>query len=571
MGRTPWTHLSNRWRNWQNGATGRELLSAGRCEKRPGRRVIETRHGDVGRAVTFGDVLRKLIEGQSISELASAINVDKSVIYRWRQNDRVPQLDSQHVDNLARTLRLTGPERERLRQAQIATLSAPRRLAPRPPKTARASHTMVDQLLVRSASPSPLLLPSAPAPAKRTAQPAVHRTGALRGRDAVIAQAIELLRAAPQATGHAEILLPVQGGSLFAGVEGEAEVYAAWQQALRGALARGWQVTQLWRLDRDVTRTFNLVETMLNLIGSGRYHPRFFERYGLLRPPYDMIIVPPSTALLMFSTESDEVVDGGWVVKDEEHVALLIQHFEQLRARTRPLLQEFNPQLQELELTRALTEAESRLGGRRLIRKGLSALTNPPAWWRADSRFLDYVVRSGFVRGADLPAYRATLERRWQSFTRRVQTFEFRDICPASVIERMAAGDDYIRPDDPQAGFDVSLGQRLEHLRHVAEIVRTYPNYHLALPNSREEELLSIEPARCVDGDHDAFINTVSHDERGETVRVDLHITEGTIVWALREHFDSLWERIAEQHRERGYVLHCLEEQIALLEQRVGQ
>lgn len=551
--------------------TGGETLSEKRRKHPPGRRAIENLRGGVGHADTFGAVLGDLIHDRStISALAAAINVDKSIIYRWRRNERVPQLNAGYVDKIANALGLTSWERERLRRAQVVSLSEQRLPPSRSPKHASASRNAVDRLLAHSTSPSPMPL-STPAPAKHAAQSAVHRTGALSGRPAVIAQAIELLRAAPQAAGHAEILLPVQGGSLFAGVEGEAEVYAAWQQALRGALARGWQVTQLWRLDRDVTRTLNLVETMLNLVGSGRYHPRFFERYGLLRPPYDMIIVPPSTALLMFSTQSDEVVDAGWIERDEERVALLIQHIERLRAQTRPLLQEFKPHVQELELTRALAAAESRPGGRLLIKNGLSALTDPPAWWRADSLFLDYVVRSGFVRRTDLPAFQTALERRWRSFTRRVRDFEFRDICPASVIERMAAGAEYLRPDDPQSGFSVPLEQRLEHLRHVAEMVRTYPNYRLALLDRREERLLSIEPTRSMDGDHDAFISTVSTDERGEMVRVDVHITEGTIVWALREHFDSLWEHIAEQHREPGYVLNILEKQIALLEQRVGQ
>jgi hypothetical protein len=111
---------------------------------------------------------------------------------------------------------------------------------------------------------------------------------------------------------------------------------------------------------------------------------------------------------------------------------------------------------------------------------------------------------------------------------------------------------------------------RLEHLCHVASMLRTYPNYHLALLDRGEEERLSVEPAREVNGDHDAFIGTWSRDEHGEVVRVDLHIAEGTIVWALREHFESLWERIAEQHRERTYALRCVQEQIAVLQQRLG-
>lgn len=518
---------------------------------------------------SFGDVLRDLLGETPVRALAEAIHVERSAVYRWLRNERVPQLDTEHAANIAKALRLTPQSMDRLRRAQIATLSEPRTSKSELSRRAHASRSAVEQLLARSASPS---LPPIPARVMRRSQVTASQAIALKGHAEVMSCAIELLTAAPnvQGQGQPEILISVQGGRLFAEIEGGMGMQAAWQQALSGALARGWHIVQLWRLDRDVRRTLSLVETMLHLVGSGRYHPQYFERYGQLRPPYDVMIVPASAVLLMFATESDDVVDAALVLRDEDQIALVARHFEQLRAHTQPMFREFNPQLQELEYTHALADAESRVGGRMVIKNGLSALTYPPSWWRTDSHFLQHVVRSGFVKPADLPVYQADLERRWQAFLTHVKDFQYRDVCPGAVVERMAMHADYMRPDEPLSGLDVPPQLRLEHMRHLVDLVRSYPNYHLALPDHREVEMLSIEPAREVAGDHDAFVGAWSGNERGNVARVDLHITEGTIVWALREHFESLWERIAEQHRERGYVLHCLEEQMTLLEQRAG-
>ncbi|HKS71320.1 MAG TPA: hypothetical protein VJQ45_12930, partial [Ktedonobacterales bacterium] len=271
------------------------------------------------------------------------------------------------------------------------------------------------------------------------------------------------------------------------------------------------------------------------------------------------------------STEDADAVDAAVVLTDEAQVAVLEGHFAQLHAHTRQLLEEFQPQMQELEYTRALADAESYPGGRMVIKNGLSAITYPPSWWRTDSWFLDQVVRTGLVQRADIPAYRADLERRLQAFSRQVRDFPYRDVCPATVVERIGAGDAYVRPDEPHSELDVAPKLRLEHLHRVAEMLRSYPNYHLALIDRREEQLVSTEPAREVTGDHDAFIGVASRNEHGDVAHVDLHITEGTIVWALREHFENQWERIAEQHRDRDYVLRYVEQQIALLEQRVGE
>ena len=520
-------------------------------------------------AESFGEVLRDLLSDMPVRTLARAISVEQSLVYRWLRNDRVPRLGTEHVANVAVALRLDAAARARLRQAQIAELSRPR--APRSASSTqeRASRTAVDHLLERSADPSP---PPIPAPHQWHA-PAIRRSAvALNGSAEVISAAIELVGATHKpAASQTTILLSMQGGKLFAGVEGERELHATWQHALRDALSRGREVVQLWRLDRDVGRTLSLVEEMLQLVGSGRYYPRYFERYGLLRPPYDLIIIPPKAALLIFSTKDADAVDAAVALTDEAQVALLERHFAQLHARTRQLLEEFRPQVQELEYTRALADAESRAGGRMVIKNGLSALTYPPSWWRTDSWFLDQVVRSGLVQRADIPAYRADLERRWRAFTRRVREFPYRDVCPASVVERIGAGDQYTRADEPHSGYEVAPELRLAHLRRVVEILRSYPNYHLALIDQHEEQAVSVEPAREVVGDHDAFIGVGSRSERGDVAHVDLHITEGTIAWALREHFESQWERIAERHRDRDYVIHCVEQQIALLEQRIAR
>lgn len=521
---------------------------------------------------SFGDVLRDLLGDMPVRALAEAIHVERSVVYRWLRNERVPQLDTEHPANIAEALNLSLRARDRLQEAQIASLSKPRPPAKSASRRARTAHTAVEHLLSRTATPA-----TAPGPISAPHQQRTHsapsRAVVLSGRAAVLSAAIELVAAAPASpVGEPpQIMLSMQGGQLFAGLAGGGELEAGWQQALSAALARGTEVVQLWRLDRDVGRTLSLVEAMLQFVGTGRYHPRYFERYGLLRPPYDLIIVPPRAALMMFSSEGADVVDAALVLSDEEQIALATRHFAQLRAHTRKMLQEFNPQVQELEYALALADAESHVGGRMVIKDGLSALTYPPSWWRTDSRFLHYVVRSGLVKRADLPTYRAALERRWQAFLSLVRDFQYRDVCPSAVVERMASHADYARADEPLSGLDVPSQLRLEHLRHLVDMVRSYPNYHLALPDRHEVEQLSIEPAREVTGEHDAFIGTWSRNEHGDVARVDVHITEGTIVLALREHFENVWERIAEQHRERGYVLRCLEEQMALLQQRAGR
>jgi hypothetical protein len=144
----------------------------------------------------------------------------------------------------------------------------------------------------------------------------------------------------------------MQGKDFFDDVPDAQDLQERWQLALRNAVRRGWEIEQLWRLDRNVDRSLRLVGTMLDLVGSGRYHLRYFERYGTLRPPYDLVVVPGVAAMMLLATGNPDHVDGTLVLTDPGQIETVRAHFAQLRALTRPLLHGYLPPTYEIQGTR---------------------------------------------------------------------------------------------------------------------------------------------------------------------------------------------------------------------------
>lgn len=523
----------------------------------------------------FGDFLRECLRETRVRDLADAIHVEQSVVYRWLRNERAPRLSSAHIANIALYLRLDARRLDQLKQAQLTSLELP---APpggagkkRRPATRQDRQAAVRRFLEHTHAdlPSPPSGGGAGRGAGESRRPRAisAQSSPVRGRLAVTHRAIELLESAPACDPEqgGSILLSMQGKKTFEGLPDAQGVQNAWQAALRQVLRRGWRIEQLWRLDRNVDRSVRLVETMLDLVGSGRYWPRYFDRYGVLDPPYDVLVVPGHAAMLSLATDEPEADDAAFVFARQEEIALVAGHFRRLREHTKPLLRGFFPRTQEIDYTRALVAGEGGPGGRLSIKHGPSGLTYPPHWWRPETAWARVWVESGLVAEGDLPEYLECLQARFRQFQRFVRDHDYRDVCSRRGLDELAESGRYDY-DDPQSGQDASPQMRLEHLRNIVDMLKTYDRYHLALLDPREEREIPTIPAREVAGGDDAFIGTWSRDASEAAVTVALHITEPTIVSALREHLDDLWGRIAEGHREKRYVIAYLERHIAALE-----
>jgi hypothetical protein len=72
----------------------------------------------------FGDYLQEVMhtDGWSTERLAAKLEVDRSLVYRWRRSDCVPKLDTPYLDEIAGLLGLTPYETTTLEQAHIRTL-----------------------------------------------------------------------------------------------------------------------------------------------------------------------------------------------------------------------------------------------------------------------------------------------------------------------------------------------------------------------------------------------------------------------------------------------------------------
>jgi hypothetical protein len=487
------------------------------------------------------------------SRLATMLGVDAALIYRWLRNEAVPKLDTAYCDEIARTLRLSQTELSRLKEAQIFSLSRPLERRSKPRSSAAVERLLRQRTPSARTTGSGALTPLAQPPS------APRQSGVIWGRPAVLETIINLLENLP-------VLPHLQSNTVmlsFQGTENTFDDFPELQEqfirALQGVLQRGWQVCHLWRLDEDVRRTISLVEEMLKLLGTGRYLPCYMRQYGTLAPPYDLLIVPQTAAMLFFATQNPRRNDAALLTHDLEQIELLSTHFDQLCAMSQPLARSYTA-VDRDTVWEAYTEAESHPGGRMAVKDGLTFLTEPPAWYQEDWPTLHFIGLSDQASARIIESQ----QRRRAAFQTYVANFLYQDICPRHAIERLVSGGETNR-NDRQFGIQLSRAERREHLEYTLFLLKTYEQYQLALIDAEEAQAIPTEMFWEVAAENTVILNTWATGTHGKDVFVDVVINEPTIAHAFHDYFEELWDRIAPAHKDKAQVIAWLEQQLVLL------
>jgi hypothetical protein len=494
-------------------------------------------------------------------DLAGRLGLDLSLVYKWLRGERTPRFNSGHADRIAVSLDLPPGDRRALYESQVRSLRE--RPAHRTPTVSRSrfagTSAPVDSLFAERR-----IIPlSGYAPPAHTVKGSGMATpeGAVRGPKAALDAAVDILASAPsQQAVERTILMTWQGAGALDPFD--PPFGRNWVYALRGALARGWRARQIWRLNRDITRSVTLVKTMLDLLGAGGYESLYIPRHETLQTPYDMLIVPDHAAALFFATADGSSVDSALVTRDPAQIALFTAHFEALEKQAQKLIEVYRPSEATL-FDEVLTQSETRVPGRLFVKYSLSVMTEPAEWSEEGSFWAQRMYDLG-RRGASL---RMTIEHRRErqiALLGNADSTDYRDISTMQAVRDIALHGWYLRNAEAVPTKGAPVAERRAHLTNAINTLKRYSHYQLALLDEREANDLKVtrETFWEILGEQRVLINARSLDLENQPVDLNITLDEPGIVAAFVEHFEAHWRRIAPEHRDKAWVIAWLEEQL---------
>jgi hypothetical protein len=133
-----------------------------------------------------------------------------------------------------------------------------------------------------------------------------------------------------------------------------------------------------------------------------------------------------------------------------------------------------------------------------------------------------------------------------------------------AAVEDIALRGWYLRNPGRTPVKGAPVAERRAHLSNTIEVLKRYPHYQLALLDEREARELKVTPETFWEilGAQRVLINARSLDIDDQPVDLDITLDEPSIVGAFVEHFESHWQRIAPQHRDKDWVIAWLEGQL---------
>jgi transcriptional regulator with XRE-family HTH domain len=510
--------------------------------------------------LTFGTYLNDLLRRRDLTprEFANLLGLDLSLVYKWLRGERTPRFNSGHADHIAETLHLTTTERQALFASQVRSLRERPAHRMRPTPRSRFVGAPVESLIGRRMIPR-----TGGAPALRNAKGSTMTPaeGAVRGPNAALGAAIEILATAPQPRSlDQSILITWQG-------EGALDPFnppfgADWTYALRGALARGWRARHIWRLNHDINRSVTLVKTMLDLLGAGGYESLYIPKHETLLAPYDMLIVPDHAAALFFATADGSAVDSALVTRNPDQIALFSAHFDLLAQHAQRMIESYPRRVATL-FDEVLAQSELRVPGRLFVKYSPSIMTEP-AEWSSETSFWAERVRDLGRTGSLLTQLIEHRRDRLVALLAHAETTDYRDICTMQSIEDIVRHGWYLRNAEVRPTKGAPVAERRQHLLNMIAVLRRYPHYQLALLDERETEELRVnrETYWEVLGAERVLFNTRSLDADAQPVDLDITLDEPSMVAAFVDYYESLWQRVAPEHRDKDWIIAWLEGQL---------
>jgi hypothetical protein len=319
---------------------------------------------------------------------------------------------------------------------------------------------------------------------------------------------------------------------------------AVLRQALYGAMRKGWDIVHLLYLNRESERLAHLIDYALTMLAGapGQYRPYWVQDTDALPVPATDYILFPHLGLQLMETGAGPlgVADVGLVILPGPFLDVVREHVDCLFRRCAPLITTH----QRSGFDQVLLGAEQHAHDRRLIKRGLSALTRPPAWYTPNSPWVTHYPHEQ----ANIDVWNA----RHRTWTTKPHDAVLRDVCPHADLEAYVLEGRLIREDIGVTRPVKQIDQHfvLEHLHHLLTLLDR-DNYHLALV--RDQQVIayfttlgaSEHGTFCeIIGEQVALLEVWHHRPDETVVEHDISLAQPGLVGELRHAFDTLWATI---------------------------
>lgn len=323
--------------------------------------------------------------------------------------------------------------------------------------------------------------------------------------------------------------------------------YYEWNNALIEVQKKGWNINKLININENINRNMKIINEFLVNIMSEKYHPYYLNKYDSIMKLREFIIIPFVGILVCLCSDNASKIDSAFLIRDVQASKVLKGAFDLCVEYTKPLItNRFTPQNANL-----LTEIENyeELRGDRFTFNFCLNYELIPMELIGKFLFLDKEKMSQkeiFKRDYQYKKIK-------KAFDTQIKNYKFLDIYSKSFIENLIKVSK--SPLTPIETSDI-----LKFFENIVFTLKKYDNYNIGLLNNDKVECLS-NFSWMIKDSNVLLTNYVNTNEKDYS-KSYISISEANIVNTFKKYFGELWGEIAPINKEKEFVISWFETQI---------
>lgn len=519
----------------------------------------------------------------SSNKLAKAINVDPSLISRWKTGKRKVSHESNHLKaiadyfsskilndyqktniiniiskfNLPISIEYSNNMKEYIYILLISSLQGSKnvRVKNNNIRTSNTNHMVNPKFSINTNHNENICYPSHMIDNKSEClqQYSITETGYISnfemiiGHGNVINAGINLLKSLPKKPDYMKesiLITFLTESDSFSNFE---STNLEWHNALLESQAKGWSINKIMDINENINRNMKIINEVLVNIMSKKYHPYYLNKYDSIIKLREFIMIPSIGILVCLCSGNTDRIDCAFLIRDEQASRALKGALDLCTNYSKPLITNRFTE-QNMDLLTEIANYEELSGDRFTLNFCLNYIIIP----------LELIEKFSFSTKEKMPDNKVfkrdfQYKRMKKAFDKQIKNYRFLDIYSKSSIENLVK-----ISKSPLTQIDPS--DILKLFENIIYMLKKYDNYNIGLLNN--SNLRTLSNFSCMIKDSNLILTNYSDRSKKTINKSWVSISEPNIVNTFKNYFGGLWDQIAPINKEKESVISWFESQM---------
>lgn len=320
-----------------------------------------------------------------------------------------------------------------------------------------------------------------------------------------------------------------------------------WHNTLLEVQKKGWNIIKIMNIDENINRNMKIINEFLLNIMSKKYDPYYLNKYDYIIKLREFIIIPSIGSLVCLSGGNTSKIDSAFLIRDEKSSKALTNAFGLCINHTKPLITNRFTE-QNADLLTEIANCEELNSDRFTFNFCLNYEIIPIELVRKFS-----LCNEGKMTEKEVFKREYQYKRIKKAFDMQIKNYKFIDIYSKNFIENL------IRiSKSPLTLLEPS--DILKLCENIVYMLKEYKNYSIGLLNNINSEPLN--NFSWMVKDSNVLLTNYANRAKKDCIKSCISISEPNIVNTFKKHFDELWSEIAQVNKEKDSVIAWFETQM---------